>query len=164
MLTTGFDSLAGPGPKKPFADTTEKLASLRNMSKDSALYYSNYLLNNNPIFMDHWDNNILFPFSDFKYDDIPENIVLPMSGPNDKFTMTWYGMINSTYKMRWGRQHHGLDINLKTGDTVLSAFNGVVRFAQYTTAGFGNCVIIRHMNGLETIYGHLSKKIGRAHV
>jgi LysM repeat protein len=53
--------------------------------------------------------------------------------------------------------HKGLDIKLNKGDTIRSAFDGVVRYAKYNRGGFGNLVIIRHYNGLETYYGHLSK-------
>ena len=53
--------------------------------------------------------------------------------------------------------HKGLDLYLKTGDTVVSAFDGVVRYAKFNSGGYGNCVVVRHLNGLETIYGHLSK-------
>ncbi|MCX6245981.1 MAG: M23 family metallopeptidase [Bacteroidetes bacterium] len=53
--------------------------------------------------------------------------------------------------------HKGMDISLKKGDTVRAAFDGVVRYAKYNRGGFGNLVIIRHYNGLETYYAHLSK-------
>ena len=53
--------------------------------------------------------------------------------------------------------HKGLDMRLKTGDTVRAAFDGVVRYARYNHGGYGNLVIIRHYNGLETFYAHLSK-------
>jgi len=53
--------------------------------------------------------------------------------------------------------HKGLDMRLQTGDTVRAAFDGVIRYAKYNSGGFGNLVIIRHYNGLETLYGHLSK-------
>jgi hypothetical protein len=53
--------------------------------------------------------------------------------------------------------HRGLDLFLRTGDSVVSAFNGVVRYARFNSSGFGNCVVVRHLNGLETVYGHLSK-------
>lgn len=52
--------------------------------------------------------------------------------------------------------HKGIDINLNKGDVVVSAFDGMVRIAQNKGA-FGNVIIIRHYNGLETVYAHLSK-------
>jgi hypothetical protein len=53
--------------------------------------------------------------------------------------------------------HKGMDISLKKGDSVRAAFDGVVRYAKYNRGGFGNLVILRHYNGLETYYAHLSK-------
>ncbi len=50
-----------------------------------------------------------------------------------------------------------MDLSLKKGDTVRAAFDGVVRYAKYNRGGFGNLVILRHYNGLETYYAHLSK-------
>ena len=55
-----------------------------------------------------------------------------------------------------GRQHKGIDTDLDIGDTLRTAFNGKVRYANYVS-GFGNLVIMRHFNGLETYYAHLSK-------
>ncbi len=52
--------------------------------------------------------------------------------------------------------HKGIDIQLRKGDTVTCAFDGMVRFAQ-KKGGYGNVVIVRHYNGLETVYGHLWK-------
>lgn len=65
--------------------------------------------------------------------------------------------ITSNYGSRWGRQHHGIDIALKVGDSVHCAFDGKVRFATRNHNGFGNLIIVRHENGLETYYAHLSK-------
>jgi murein DD-endopeptidase MepM/ murein hydrolase activator NlpD len=67
------------------------------------------------------------------------------------------GTVLSSFKYRGSRFHHGLDIDLNIGDPVKAAFDGVVRYAQYNKGGFGNCVIIRHYNGLETYYAHFSK-------
>jgi murein DD-endopeptidase MepM/ murein hydrolase activator NlpD len=72
------------------------------------------------------------------------------------FTMPYKGVITSEFGWRRRRPHYGTDINLNTGDTVLSAFDGKVRIARFIH-GYGNVVIIRHNNGLETVYGHLSK-------
>lgn len=74
-----------------------------------------------------------------------------------KFTMPCNGPVLSKFKYRGSRFHHGIDIDLNVGDTVRAAFSGRVRYAQYNKGGFGNLVIIRHHNGLETYYAHLSK-------
>ena len=75
----------------------------------------------------------------------------------NKFVLPFDGNITSRYGYRKGRYHNGIDIDLETGDTVVAAFTGKVRYAQYNDSGFGNLVIIRHYNGLETFYAHLSK-------
>ncbi len=72
------------------------------------------------------------------------------------FTMPSWGPVSSTYGWRHNRYHKGIDIQLRKGDTVAAAFDGMVRFAQKKGA-YGNLVIIRHYNGLETVYGHLYK-------
>jgi len=69
------------------------------------------------------------------------------------------GFINSKYGWRRSRWHKGIDIDLETGDPVFAAFDGVVRIQRYNRGGFGNYVMIRHYNGLETLYGHLSKSL-----
>lgn len=70
-------------------------------------------------------------------------------------------VITSNFGRRWGRMHKGLDIKVYTGDTIRAAFDGKVRMAQYEANGYGNYVVIRHNNGLETIYGHMSKHLVR---
>ena len=63
------------------------------------------------------------------------------------------------YGPRRRRQHQGVDLPLKTGDPVYATFCGRVRISQYNRGGYGNLVIIRHDNGLETYYGHLSERL-----
>lgn len=75
---------------------------------------------------------------------------------NCGFTMPTQGIITSEFGWRRRRPHYGTDISLHTGDTVVAAFDGKVRIAKYI-GGYGNVVIIRHNNGLETVYAHLSK-------
>lgn len=65
-------------------------------------------------------------------------------------------VITSRYGWRRGRPHKGIDIDLVTGDSVVSMLDGVVRFARYSR-GHGKTVVVRHYNGLETTYAHLSK-------
>lgn len=60
---------------------------------------------------------------------------------------------------RWRRMHNGLDLKVNIGDTIVAAFDGKVRIVKYERRGYGKYVVIRHDNGLETIYGHLSKQL-----
>lgn len=66
------------------------------------------------------------------------------------------GIVTSNYGWREKRMHKGIDIDLNKGDKVVSAFDGKVRIARRQN-GYGNVVIVRHYNGLETVYAHLSK-------
>jgi peptidase, M23 family len=68
-------------------------------------------------------------------------------------------VITSNFGRRWGRHHQGLDIKVYIGDTIRAAFSGKVRVVKYDGNGYGKYIVIRHSNGLETIYGHLSKQI-----
>ncbi|WP_231968814.1 M23 family metallopeptidase [Porphyromonas crevioricanis] len=63
------------------------------------------------------------------------------------------------YRKRFGRMHYGTDMGLVTGDTIVSAFDGRVRVSSFEPRGYGHYVIVRHPNGLETIYGHMSRRI-----
>lgn len=68
-------------------------------------------------------------------------------------------LITSNFGSRWGRQHKGLDIKVYIGDTIRAAFPGKVRVVRYEGRGYGKYVVIRHYNGLETIYGHMSAQL-----
>lgn len=63
------------------------------------------------------------------------------------------------YRPRRRRMHSGLDIKVQTGDTIYAAFDGKVRITSYQRRGYGHYVVIRHNNGIETLYAHLSKKL-----
>lgn len=68
-------------------------------------------------------------------------------------------VVTSNFGSRWGRQHKGIDIKVYIGDTIRAAFSGKVRMVKYNPGGYGKYIVIRHPNGLETIYGHLSKQL-----
>jgi murein DD-endopeptidase MepM/ murein hydrolase activator NlpD len=67
------------------------------------------------------------------------------------------GDVRSAFKWRKNRFHHGVDLPLRTGDTVYAAFDGKIRYARKNFGGYGNLVIIRHHNELETYYAHFSQ-------
>lgn len=73
------------------------------------------------------------------------------------FTMPHEGYMTSNFGTRRRRYHYGIDIKVQVGDTIYAAFDGKVRVTQYERRGYGKYVVMRHPNGLETVYGHLSK-------
>lgn len=71
-----------------------------------------------------------------------------------------YKYVTSEFGWRRRRMHYGIDLKVYTGDTIRSAFdNAVVRIKRYNRRGYGNYVVLRHANGLETLYGHMSKTL-----
>lgn len=105
-----------------------------------------------------WDVSRIHPY---RYDlsKMPQSVVFMLSNGIDRdFVMPVEGDVEVTsgFGPRWGRHHNGIDLDLDTGDEVMAAFDGKVRIAQYSSS-YGNVVVIRHFNGLETIYAHLSR-------
>jgi murein DD-endopeptidase MepM/ murein hydrolase activator NlpD len=66
------------------------------------------------------------------------------------------GYMLSQFGPRWGRMHYGTDIKMNKGDTIFAVQSGTVVRSNWGT-GFGNIIIIKHQNNIETYYGHLSK-------
>jgi len=100
-----------------------------------------------------WDTKHLFPYRDSLY---KADTLLRLDLSETPFTFPFEGPVTSKFGWRDSAMHRGIDIDLQRGDTVKSAFDGMVRFAG-KQGGFGNVVIVRHYNGLETVYAHLWK-------
>jgi len=83
---------------------------------------------------------------------IPDSFRINLSS----FVMPVEGKITSPFGPRRRQFHYGTDLKLQKGDTVRAAFEGKVRVKQYERRGFGYYLVLRHSNGLETVYGHLS--------
>lgn len=100
---------------------------------------------------DDWDNTYAH-----KATELPDSFRIDLR----HFHMpTTSRVITSNFGSRWGRQHKGIDLKVYIGDTIRSAFSGKVRMVKYERGGYGKYIVIRHSNGLETIYGHLSKQL-----
>ncbi|GAB4454526.1 MAG: peptidoglycan DD-metalloendopeptidase family protein [Bacteroidia bacterium] len=102
-----------------------------------------------------FDNNVVHQY---KYKDVfltRDSLVIDLK--NEKFILPFDGKINSHYGWRRYRPHYGTDIDLNKGDSVKCAFDGVVRYANKKVKGYGQVIIVRHFNGFETVYAHLSK-------
>ncbi len=104
-----------------------------------------------------WEIDKLFPPEDMLNMQGDTSLTLALQcGEHKNYSHPFNGPITSNFGWRDNREHKGIDIDLNKGDQVSAAFDGMVRVArQY--GGFGNVVIIRHYNGLETVYAHLSK-------
>ncbi|MFI5171431.1 MAG: peptidoglycan DD-metalloendopeptidase family protein [Chitinophagales bacterium] len=107
------------------------------------------------LFTTHWNNEITFPATT----PLPDldSVIIVLTDSMRYFMLPHYGRLNSGFGWRGNDFHKGLDINLEIGEPIKAAFDGKVRYAKYNKGGYGNLVIIRHFNGLETYYAHLSK-------
>jgi len=97
-----------------------------------------------------WNNQFVKAYSDVT---LPDSFRIDLSN----FVMPVQGKITSPFGPRRRRFHYGTDLKLQVGDTVYAAFEGKVRVKRYEKRGYGNFLVLRHPNGLETVYGHLSE-------
>ena len=101
----------------------------------------------------NWNNQYVHTYGNAI---IPETYTIDLTGFHMPTSST---KITSPFGPRWRRMHNGLDLKVNIGDTIVAAFDGKVRIVKYERRGYGKYVVIRHDNGLETVYGHLSKQL-----
>ncbi len=113
------------------------------------------------IFKKYWSNDVLLPYKDVDMSKaMPKAIVIELIDSITGYHCPYQGTPHPRGKFgpRRGRRHQGIDLPLKTGTPIYATFSGKVRVAKFTGRNsYGNLVIIRHDNGLETYYGHLSE-------
>lgn len=102
-----------------------------------------------------WDNKMINS-GRFNSKEMKDTVKILFGEGNGKFVMPFKNYVTSNFGPRRFGWHYGIDIKVLKGDTILAAMDGVVRVTKYDRRGFGNVVVVRHANGLETIYGHLS--------
>jgi RNA polymerase sigma-54 factor len=115
-----------------------------------------------PLWYEAFPQNRVNPLGRTKTDLLPDEINIHLVSDTAEFCFPVKNEKTSNYGWRWERGHHGVDIRLNIGEPVHCAFSGVVRVAT-RMGGYGNCIVVRHPNGLETLYGHLSKINVRPH-
>jgi len=131
----------------PKRDTVNVYHEMLNDNSDD-------LMENHPaedIYNNIWTSDHVNPYK-IPIDSLPDSVRINCSN----FFVPVHGMITSEFGPRRYRFHYGVDLRLKVGDSVRSAFSGKVRIIDYEARGYGNYIVIRHNNGLETVYGHLS--------
>jgi len=90
--------------------------------------------------------------------DKSRDYILPLQIDSSNFVFPTVRKMHvcSHFGMRSGRMHTGMDIKQNLGDTIVAAWDGIVRMATKNYYGYGGTIVIRHSNGLETLYAHLS--------
>ena len=111
------------------------------------------------LFKEYWNTSVTHVYYGVTTDKLPESIPIQLIDSITGHHYPYKGYMSSKYGPRNGRSHQGVDLPLKTGDPVYAAFDGKVRYSALSSSGYGNLVIIRHDNGLETYYAHLSERL-----
>lgn len=130
-----------------FNDGTWRYIQNRTVEQDSTVYSK------------YWDTTNIAAYKSVKIDSLPQSVAINLVDSLKSYRFPYVGRVTSRYGIRHRRAHNGIDIALKVGDTICSAFDGRVRFSKATDTGYGTLVIIRHDNGLETYHGHLSARL-----
>lgn len=104
-----------------------------------------------------WDTLDVHPYQS-KMNKFTETRILKLVDSNSVFTIPIKGPVNSNFGWRKWKHHYGIDLGLKKGDTIVTAFDGMVRVVRKSKS-YGNVIVIRDNNGLETLYAHLSKAL-----
>lgn len=104
-----------------------------------------------------WDTLDIHPYES-KMNKFTETRILTLIDSNSVFAIPVKKPINSVFGWRKWKYHYGIDLGLNVGDSIVSAFDGMVRVVRKSKS-YGNVVVIRNNNGLETLYAHLSKAL-----
>ncbi len=145
LPTMGQDLLARQVP------IDKKMKAVDSVALHRLIDFENYDSPSADLY-DDWDNM----HAHSRVTELPDTFRISLKDfcmPTDSRVLT------SNFGHRWGRQHKGLDIKVYIGDTIRAAFAGKVRVVRYEGRGYGKYVVIRHDNGLETYYAHMSKQL-----
>ena len=140
----GQDLLARQAP------VDRKMKAVDSLALKRLIFTENYDSPADDLY-DEWDNKYAH-----RETSLPDSFRISL---RDFCMPTTSRVLTSNFGARWGRQHKGLDIKVYIGDTIRAAFSGKVRIVRYEGRGYGKYVVIRHYNGLETIYGHMSAQL-----
>jgi murein DD-endopeptidase MepM/ murein hydrolase activator NlpD len=149
LNVSGQDLLARQAPIDKKLKAVDSVALIRQIHKEMNAYPAYNLYPN-------WDNDHAHNFGNAVV--IPDTFRIDMTG----FCMpTTNTKVTSKFGPRRRRMHNGIDVKVYIGDTIRSAFSGKVRVVkdQGRRVGYGKYIIVRHENGLETVYAHLSKQL-----
>ncbi len=153
--TTAKKSSHSAAHRQLLANQAKSKDQIRLIEKNSFMDLIDDIEPEPDIYTEGWNSKRVNPF---KESDVPNRHVLNVTG---------YAMpvghpsirVNSNYgyRAKFGRMHKGIDLHIRSNDTIYAAYDGKVRLTSYEARGYGNYIILRHPNELETVYGHLNK-------
>ena len=149
-----------PGPAKSVIDTLDTASPFMKiiLYSDNTWEYrkDGDEIAGSEVFNEHWNNVNADPYK-IEFEDMPWKAYVTLVDTVSHYSFPGHATtVSSRYGRRHGRFHRGIDLRYARGDTIVATFDGKVRIAKYVS-GYGNLVVLRHENGLETFYGHLSK-------
>lgn len=93
--------------------------------------------------------------------ELPDGVTIHLTekekGRKFCFPTPEHARMSSHFGARRRRWHYGVDLAMPTGEPIYAAFDGIVRISRWNKS-YGNLVVVRHFNGLETYYAHLSQR------
>ncbi|MCB9071548.1 MAG: peptidoglycan DD-metalloendopeptidase family protein [Prevotellaceae bacterium] len=129
-------------------DAHKDFVSTKSFVRDTVDIYSNPACE---LYNYSWTSERLNPYR-IKIDSLPDSVFINCS---DFVYPLRSNHVTSNFGMRKYRYHYGIDLGVKIGDTIRATFGGKVRIVDYERKGYGHYLVIRHNNGLETVYAHL---------
>ena len=111
------------------------------------------------VYNTHWETTSVNPYQK-PVEKLPDAWSIWLVDSLSQFHCPYKGSIwpGGKYGPRKNRRHQGVDLPLTVGTPIYATFPGKVRVSRYSESGYGHYVVIRHENGLETFYAHLSEK------
>ncbi|MGE5394134.1 MAG: peptidoglycan DD-metalloendopeptidase family protein [Candidatus Saccharibacteria bacterium] len=154
-LLTVTSAFALQIPKDTIVNTIEN-NEIDSLFADENIPNDSLISNDETLYKNIWSSTqIKYPANTLPPKDV--TVTITLTEPYDHpFVNPITGKVISKFGKRGRRMHTGTDIKLNLGDSVLCAFDGKVRLAKRFN-GYGNMVLVRHKNGLETLYGHLKE-------
>lgn len=135
----------------------KELAEINSRVEETLAEKEALLFPADELYGSNWDTRWVDPFRSGTKVEMPDSCEIDCSTfvlPIDTMTR-----VTSKYGPRRRRMHKGIDLKVQIGDTIRAAFDGKVRIRNFERRGYGNYLVVRHPNGLETVYGHLSKML-----
>lgn len=135
-----------------------ELKELATLNEEAMIVREDLMFPADELYGSTWENQWVDPFRGTTAKvNYPDSFAIDCSSFVYPIGIDSMARVTSKYGPRRRRMHRGIDLKVLVGDTIRAAFDGKVRIKNFERRGYGYYVVVRHPNGLETIYGHLSK-------